>query len=141
MNHWKLTLLTVVVLMVLLFTGKLFWDEYQQNRASQKMPEVMRILDSVEIPGREIKTMPSVNEYSASVWRYYENEIPITELKERVQEQIEPAGFSFFKRHESYGGPQYSFRKGEYEVIVAEVSGDTTTANVALSVNWYGIDR
>ncbi len=143
MNHWKLTLLTIVGLMVLLFIGKVYWDEYQHYRASQNMPELLKILDSVEIPpgGHEVETTTSINEYAASVWRSYEHDIPVTDLKERVWEQIEPAGFSFFQKYEAYGGSQYSFRKGEYEVIVAEVRGSSTTANVAISVNWYGLER
>ena len=121
MTYLKSTLLVLAGLLVLIsiaFGGKLAWDEYQQDRAAQKMPEILRVLDDLRLPEDAVmigNTMMSTNEYAASAWRHYRVKYNPSDFKEKFEAQIEQAGFVFDSEGISYSGPQFYYRKGEYE--------------------------
>lgn len=85
MSLQKITLLVVLVLVSLGLSGKLAWDDYQQDRAARKMPEIMRILDDLRLPKDALmvgNTMTSTNEYAVSAWRHYRVKTGLSDLKQ-----------------------------------------------------------
>ncbi len=148
MSHPKLTILGFVAILVFLLAGKLGWDSYQQRRAANKLPEVVAILNAISLPSgttqvnaSNVESMPSSNEYAASVWRYYKVGVPFSDLKMGVEKQIREMGFTFSEEGFSYGGPQFYYRSGEFEIRLCEITNPNGPYNVALSANWYGLER
>lgn len=144
MSLQKITLLVVLVLVSLGLGGKLAWDDYQQDRAARKMLEIMRILDDLRLPKDALmvgNTMTSTNEYAASAWRHYRVKTDLSDLKQNFEAQLEKTGFAFDDEGRSYSGPQYYYRKGEFEVRLLFIQNPKEEANFALSANWYGLDR
>lgn len=144
MTHSRLTFLGLLVLVVLLVIGKLAWDDYQQERASLQLPEVIRIIDSLELPTGTVQigdSTTSTNEYATSVWRHHRNNMAEPELRQWFHDQAELLGFRFSSESLSYGGPLICYRHGEYELRLLIDANPKNGSNLAISANWYGGDR
>lgn len=148
MSHFRISILILLAVPVFLFVGKLGWDEYQQRRAAAMLPEVVGMIDAILLPPETVQvnasepaSVGSANEYAASIWRYYKVEIPFSDLRTHIERQISQMGFTFYDESSSYGGPQFLYRKGEFEIRLCEITNPKGAYNVALSANWYGLER
>lgn len=70
MSHRTLKILELAALALALLAIPLVWQEYQQARAIEMVPEVLSIADTIPLPGDAVLITdngPSANEYSAVV--------------------------------------------------------------------------
>ena len=143
MSHSVLTAFGVFAILFGLLFGKLGWDEYQQRRAVQHAPEVVRLLDSLEIPQQTTLIKDgeaSTHEYAAVIWRNYLTDLDPDALETHFQNHAKNIGFSVCaKRATEYAIMEIDCKKGEYELRMI-ISKEPTSygSNLALSANWYG---
>lgn len=131
----------MVAIVLAAFFTKLGWDEYQQNRAAEQVPNVQAIFHKVrQMPGAEAagETAISVNEYATALWQSYKANIKWADLRPHFDSEASRQSFELSNEYESYGGPIVEYRNGEFEIRVLCRPND---AGYSFSVNWYGLDR
>ena len=97
MSHKSLTILGFAALLLAIIAGILVWQEYQQRRAAERVPDVLAIANEIPIPSDAVLLQDhggvSVNEYSAVVWRYYSTNRSSEEIRSSLADHASLRGF------------------------------------------------
>ena len=145
MSRRWLILGILIVVFVGALAGKLAFDVYQMDRARAELPTVIALLDSIDLPGGTSRVPSdaesSVNEYAASIWRYYKTDISRDEFRAQFEAQVRGLGFRDAGESQTYGGRLHTYQRGEYEFRLLIFSASREEGDLALSANWYGADR
>jgi len=144
MNHYKLVVLTLVVVIAVGLCSKLAWDDYQFKRASEQLPSVIDLSEQFRPPhgSKLVGTNEiSVNEYSTSVWRKYETATAYANIRQHFNALGQQTDFELRGENEVYNGKQLLYRNGEYEVRVIHHQTEEADTDLSINVNWYGLER
>ena len=124
------------------------WENHHQQRAVEKLPAVISLLDQVQpFPGsvrigHEQGEQASAHEFAAAVvWRKYVSGAPCPDVRAHFEDQANELRFRY-RSNDSYGtNTAFTFRNGEYEFrfILEPRSGHG--CDISISTNWYGFER
>src|SRR5687767_9818436 len=85
---------------VLSISAKIFWDDYQFDRAMEQSPKVVGMMDQIRSFPESLRIEskydgPSVNEYATAVHRYYHTDAKCSDVEAFLDSEAVSGGFQF----------------------------------------------
>ena len=124
------------------------WEDQHKQRAIEKLPGVISLLDRIQpFPGSvrvnlERGEQASAHEFAAAVvWRQYDSDATCSEVQTHFEEQATKIGFTFESDDSYNNNSARTFQNGEYEFRFILEPRTQSGCDIAISTNWYGFER
>ena len=131
----------MAALIISAFGFKIFWDDYQIDRAMEESPKIVALLDKIRpFPGSSRIPSeyegPSANEYASAVSRYFRADAECSDVQAHLDAKAIRNGFAFDSIGHQNSGTQVYHRQEEYEMRSQFEPQNNLVCDYAVSVNW-----